>query len=147
MSPPTFTPFALDKLNGGKLLQQINLDLQALQDSMILYAARFGAEAEKSKGVLTVKLQVICTDPGRMHFDFRVDCATTNPKRPADVAMILCQESDEGKAEMVVEKFASHRSGPGGPQLPFADETVDGEVDGETGEVVSGGKKKTPAKT
>lgn len=140
MVPNMFTPFQLHKLNGGKLLDQINLDLEALQDAMIAYAQRFGAEAEKSKGVLTVKLQIVCTDPNRMHFDFRVDCATTNPKRPADVAMILCNENEGGKPAMIVERFASHRSEtPSGP-LPFDDAQAGETIDDKTGEVIKTGK-------
>lgn len=129
-----FTPFELDKLNEGKLLAEINHDMAKLQAEMIAYAQRYGAEAEKAKAVLNVKLSVICVDPDSHQFAVRVESATTLPKRPADVAVAFIDEDAEsGSSEMLVRTFAARTSDPG-PKLPFPQAEDGMEIDPKTGE-------------
>ena len=138
-----FTPFTLDKLDKGKLLDEINHDMAKLQTEIAAYAERYGAEAEKAKAVLTLKIAVICVSPASRQYAVKVESVTTMPKRPSDIAVaFLDEDEDAGTTEMVVRTFDNHKEPPG-PRLPFSDE--DGEkVDDETGEVTA--KRKTPAK-
>jgi hypothetical protein len=135
-----FTPFELDKLNKTKLLDEINHDMAKLQEEMSSYALRYGAEAEKAKAVLTLKISIICMDPVAKQFAVKVESSSTLPKRPADVAVAFIDEDESGKPEMVVRTFAK-REEPG-PKLPFG--TVEGQgsgkketIDKETGEVLT----------
>jgi hypothetical protein len=128
-----YTAFELDKLNKGKLLEEINHDMIALQHAMAEYAQRYGAEAEKAKAVLTVKIAIICQDPATHQFAVKVESSSTLPKRPCDIAVaFIDKDEDSGESEMVVRTFAE-RKDPG-PKLPFE------RVDPQTGEVIQGDK-------
>lgn len=132
-----FTPFTLDALDKGKLLQEINHDMAKLQTEIAAYADRYGAEAEKAKAVLTLKIAVICVSPASRQYAVKVESSTSMPKRPSDIAVAFIDEDeDSGTAEMVVRTFDNHKEPPGA-RLPFAggeEETVDR----ETGEVLTG---------
>lgn len=131
MAANAFTPFELQALNKGKLLVEINEDLKKLQADMIAFARRFGAEAEKAKGVLTLKLAVICVDPDSQQFALKVESSTTSPKRPADVAVAFTEEDERGTESLIVRTFGVRKEP--GPKLPF---TPQERIDPETGEVL-----------
>lgn len=134
-----FTAFEIDKLNKGELLREINRDMARLQREMIGYAEHYGAEAEKAKALLTLKISVICVDPESKQFAVKVESATTLPKRPADVAVaFLDEDEDTGDSEMVVRTFANRKAAADkGPKLPFPRREAEIErVAPETGEVI-----------
>ena len=129
-----FTPFELDKLNKAKLLDEINHDMASLQESMLRYADRYGAEAQKAKAVLTLKIAIICVDPDAKQFAVKVESASTQPKRPADVAVAFIDEDeDTGQTSMMVRTFANRKEDKG-PKLPFNQPET---IDADTGEVIS----------
>ena len=132
-----FTNLTIPLIDEGRFEKQVEADFLKLQQAMVEYAKKHGKLAFKSKGELTIKIQVHCDSPDDFAFSIRAFARTTVPGSPQSFSVAMGEIGADDQPTLFVRTSGSSVSPPQQGILSTQDgrAVIDGRiVDTKTGQ-------------
>lgn len=126
-----FIPLELDLIDEGLFVEQANLDLRALQETILEYNKKHGDRAKNAKAKLTLEITLRCENPDDELFSVKAQIKKSLPARPPSTSLAMASEDEKG-ACLFVRVSGSDNVTPAQGKLATQDGRT---IDPETGKV------------
>lgn len=124
----------LGSIDEGRFMQQCNEAFAKLQEEMVKYADKHGTKAAKSKGTISITLQVICADAEAGAFGLFHQVKSTLPSPPVKGTIAMAGNREDDHPRLFCRPSGTGKDMPN--QKVLCTENGD-KVDLGTGEVLN----------
>jgi len=129
----TILPLALDTLDGGQFVADVNDALGELQETLLAFVDKYGTERTAgAKAKLTVEIVIGHDQAGQ--YSAASQIKTAEPARPKTTTVALDGEDQTERRRLLIPNAGQ---GAPNPRLPFRKPAAGDKVDQETGEVIT----------
>lgn len=128
-----FVPLNAGLIDEGQFLQDLNLELKELQESICKFRRQYGEKAKGAKAKLTVEIGIEIEDVDDDAYSVKTTMKATHPKRPASLSIAMGGSDDDGKMALFVRRSGSDDEHPRQMKLATRDGRI---VDPETGRIL-----------